>query len=144
MMHVAHPTASSPSLQISPHNSSVPSLMTPHPNSKATRFISDVCIDALDHPCRDKALQVLKSTEEKKSCHYRGRKPACTWKNRLTLDAPNVRDIFPAVYGQANALFLFCFWYSERRASYRGRVFLARFHSIVSGSLCLPSPAQAR
>ncbi|KAF8333911.1 allantoate permease [Amanita rubescens] len=64
MMHVAHPTASSPSLQISPHNSSVPSLMTPHPNSKATRFISDVCIDVLEHPCRDEALQVLKSEEK--------------------------------------------------------------------------------
>jgi len=39
--------------------------MTPHPNSKATRFISNVCIDAQEHPCRDKALQVLKSTDEK-------------------------------------------------------------------------------
>ena len=41
--------------------------MTPHSNSKATHFISDVCIDTLEHPRRrDKALQVLESTEEKK------------------------------------------------------------------------------
>ena len=37
-------------------------------------------------------------------------------------------------YGQANAVFLFCFWHPARRTPYRGRIFLARFHSIVSGS----------